>query len=95
MFVTQGSYDWIRKDEIIQASLVVAFKKIKGPIHVVEYGHHLRNRPPPSPTAKETNFLKTPESSIGVKYMYYPLCFWWIYKVPFLLWSIDILISGK
>ena len=69
MYVTQGSYGWIRKDEIIEASLVVAFKKIKGPIHVVEYGHHLRNRPPPSPTAKDINFVKTLVSSIGVKYM--------------------------
>ena len=37
------------KDGIIQTSPVVAIKKIKGPAHMAEGGHHLRKAPKPQP----------------------------------------------
>ena len=40
-------------DGSIQISLVVALKKIKGPTHMIESGHHLKNRPQPPPTPQE------------------------------------------
>ena len=40
-------------DGIIHISLVVAPKKIKGPTHVIESGHHLKNRPQPTPIPQE------------------------------------------
>ena len=41
MCSTCSKYPQIRKDGTIQTSLVVALKNIKGPIHMVEGGHHL------------------------------------------------------
>ena len=50
-FSTCSTWSQLRKDGIIQTSLVVVLEKIEGPAHMVESDHHLRKRPQPPPTA--------------------------------------------
>ena len=54
IWLPRSLYPLIRKDEIIQTSLVVANTKIKELDHTVEGGRHLRNRTS-SPTQEQTS----------------------------------------